>query len=99
MTIHPHFRDGLLKGKIEELSSDESVFHTSPHEYYENRPEQSNESGVAYEPEELVEGYWDNLSLTEFWGKYEIIYGKNAKSNSREGKKTKIQTLKNKKAL
>ena len=26
-TIHPHFRDGLLKGKIEELDDEESVFH------------------------------------------------------------------------
>ena len=34
-TIHPHFRDGLLKGKIEELDDEESVFHNSPHEYYE----------------------------------------------------------------
>ena len=27
-TIHPHFRDGLLKGKIEEIGEDESVFHS-----------------------------------------------------------------------
>ena len=40
-------RDGLLKVKIEELSNDEPVFHTSPHEYYENQPEQSDEVDVA----------------------------------------------------
>ena len=98
-TIHPNFRDGLLKGKIEELSSDESVFHTSPHEYYENRPEVSNEDGVVYAPEELVEGYWEDLSLTEFWGKYEVVYDKNAKVKFKEGKRTKVQTLKNKKGF
>ena len=30
-TIHPHFRDGLLKGNIEDLPEGESVFHNSPH--------------------------------------------------------------------
>ena len=68
-TIHPHFRDGLLKGKIEELDDEESVFHNSPHEYYEQRPDQSNETDVKYDPEELVKDYWINLSLAEFWSK------------------------------
>ena len=27
-TVHPNFRDGLLKGNIETLSDDESIFHT-----------------------------------------------------------------------
>ena len=31
-TIHPNFRDGLLKGNIEELSDGESVFHNSAQE-------------------------------------------------------------------
>ena len=39
-TIHPHFRDGLLKGNVETLSEDESIFHNSPHQYYESRPNQ-----------------------------------------------------------
>ena len=36
-TIHPHFRDGLLKSNIESLKIDDSIFHNSPHQYYENR--------------------------------------------------------------
>ena len=56
-TVHPHFRDGLLKGKIDELLEDDSVFHNSAHEYYENRPDQSIEPDVDYDQEELVEDY------------------------------------------
>ena len=36
--IHPQFRDGLLKANRENLQSGEPVFHTTPHEYYMNRP-------------------------------------------------------------
>jgi hypothetical protein len=36
-TVHPHYRDGLLKGNLEKLSENESIFHMSPHQYYENR--------------------------------------------------------------
>ena len=50
-TIHPHFRDGLLKGNVEELDDDESVFHCSPHQYYENRNLECIE-GVEYQDEE-----------------------------------------------
>ena len=56
-TIHPHFRDGLLKGKIKELDDDESVFHNSPHEYYQNRPVESDEQGVIYDLEEKAADY------------------------------------------
>ena len=62
-TIHPHFRDGLLKGNIEELDDDESVFHSSPHQYYENRHLECIE-GVDYHDEERVKDYWKKLSLT-----------------------------------
>ena len=65
-TIHPHFRDGLLKGNVETLSEDESIFHNSPHQYYESRPKQSNEDYVTYEEVEKVPHYWDDLSLSEF---------------------------------
>ena len=94
LTIHPNFRDGLLKGKIDELSDEESVFHNSAQEYYENRPEESNDLDVDYDPEELVEDYWTNLSLAEFWSKYEIVYDKNARKKANEKRKTKIQYLK-----
>ena len=39
LTVQPHFRDGLLKGKLEEFTENESVFQNNCHEYYENRPD------------------------------------------------------------
>ena len=97
-TIHPHFRDGLLKGKIDELDEDESIFHNSPHQYYENRPEESGDQDkIIYDPEELQEDYWKNLCLAEFWAKYDIVYGKLPKPN--KNGKTNIIPLKNKKGF
>ena len=98
-TIHPHFRDGLLKGKIDELSENESVFHNSPHEYYERRPDQSDDPDVNYDKEKLVEDYWTTLRLSEFWSKYEIVCDKNARKSLKPGKKTKVQFLKNNKGF
>jgi hypothetical protein len=91
-TIHPHFRDGLLKGKLDLIADDESIFHNSPHQYYENRPLASTEKWVKYEADEEKPGYWDTMSLTDFWSDYEIVYDKSAKSTSKE---TKVQTLQN----
>jgi hypothetical protein len=58
--IHPHHRDGLLKGDLQNLDDEESIFHMSPHQYYESRylkclPE------VNYEDDELEAGYWEVL--------------------------------------
>ena len=93
-TLHPHFRDGLLRGNIEELSENEPIFHKSAHQYYENRPEKSiNPEKIDYDEEELQDDYWVNLCLAEFWSKYEIVYGKIPKP-SKKGK-TKIIPLKN----
>ena len=44
-----------------------------------------------------MEGYWDDLSLAEFWSKYEIIYIK-APEQKKKGK-TKIIPLKNNKSF
>ena len=75
-TVHPHFRDGLLKGNIEDLKENESVFHLSAHQYYENRPEISNDlEYIKYDELELKKDYWKDLSLAEFWSNYEIAYG------------------------
>ena len=49
---------------------------------------------VIYDEEEKKEGYWDDLDLSEFWSKYEIVYNKDAKKN-RKKKKTKIISLNN----
>ena len=55
-TVHPHFRDGLLKGNMENLDDTESIFHNSPHEYYENRPDESLDlEKIEYDSEELAD--------------------------------------------
>ena len=78
-TVHPDFRDGLLKGNIEEIATDESIFHCSPQDYYESRPVSSNDDCVIYDDEEKHEDYWNNLSLAEFWSKYDVVYQKHPK--------------------
>ena len=77
-TIHPHFRDGLLKGNIQDLDEQDSIFHMSPHQYYENRPDKCI-PGVNYEDDEKKYRYWENLSMSEFWANYDIHYGENEK--------------------
>ena len=74
-TIHPHFRDGLLKGDLQNLPNGESIFHMSLHQYYENR-ELDCIQGIIYEECEKVDDYWKNLALVKFWAKYDIHYGK-----------------------
>ena len=75
-TIHPHYRDGLLKGNLEDLDENESIFHISIHQYYECRPISSTEEDeINYVEEELEQNYWDNVCLAEFCSKYEIDYG------------------------
>ena len=76
--IHPHHRDGLLKGDLQNLDDEESIFHMSPHQYYESRYLECV-PGVNYEDDELEAGYWENLALTEFWANYDIHYGDNIK--------------------
>ena len=82
-TCHPHFRDGLLKSNIDELDENESIFHNSPHTYYENRPVITD---TAYTTEfnsvELETDFWKNLPLSDFWSWYEVISG-NSKNNIR----------------
>jgi hypothetical protein len=50
-TIHPHFRDGLLRGDLQDLPDGKSVFHMSLHQYYENR-DLDCIPGIIYEEEE-----------------------------------------------
>ena len=68
-----------MKCNIEELKDDESLFHNSPHDYYKNRPDESDQNYVNYDEDELVEEYWENLTLAEFWSKYDIIHQKQPK--------------------
>ena len=45
----------------------------------------------------MIEGYWDFLTLAEFWSKYEIVYCKT--SVPKEGKKTTLISLQNNKGF
>jgi hypothetical protein len=83
-TIHPHFRDGLLKGNLEDLEDGDSIFHFSAHDYFSKRELKCIE-GIHYEEDEMQQNYWTDLTLAEFWSSYDIVYGKNkpdAKVNS-----------------
>ena len=64
-TIHPHFRDGLLKSNLESIDDHESIFHMSLHQYYESR-ELEVKPGVIYKDDEKIEDYWKQLTLSEF---------------------------------
>ena len=55
-----------------------SIFHTSPHQYYEDRPRKCI-PGVKYEDDEKMKGYWENITLAKFWANYDIYYGKDLK--------------------
>ena len=74
-------------------------FSIKVHEYYENRPDQSNDPDVSYDEEELEKDYWLKLSLSEFWAKYEIVYDKNARKETKKGKLSKVQYMKNNKGF
>ena len=92
-TIHPHFRDGLLKANIEDLSENEEIFHSSPHQYYESRNLQCL-PGVNYKEDERAKGYWENLNLIEFWANYDIHYGQNEKDKNENYKYIPLQNKK-----
>ena len=71
-TNHPNFRDGLLKGNLDDLPEDEPIFHFSAHQYYENRPLDN--------PEDTV--YWEEMCLAEFWANYEVTQSRSRQPNS-----------------
>ena len=74
-TCHPNFRDGLLKGNIEKIKDNEPIFHNSCHTYYENRPYfLVKDPNKDYHEDELKPDYWINLSLSEFWSRYDVVY-------------------------
>ena len=63
-TVHPDFRDGLLRGNLEEIETNESIFHYSPHDYYESRPVSSDDSCVNYIEEEKLKDYCHSPTTT-----------------------------------
>ena len=85
-TSHPHYRDGLLRRDLESLKESDSVFHPSPHQYYENRP-QNNTSSSDEEIEDSVsftntdEIDWDNMCLAEWWADFEHFPNAKPKKN------------------
>ena len=74
-TAHPHFREGLLKGNLENLKEGERIWHTSIHEYYENRP-------TDIEQPEEDPNYWETMCCADFVSNYELVYGKERQKNS-----------------
>ena len=94
-TVHPKFRDGLLRGNIQDLSENDSIFHLSIHQYYELRPYESlNQEKINYVEEELMPNYWNQMSLAEVCSKYEIAYGQKP-ANERKKKTYLIPLLNN----
>ena len=85
-TCHPNFRDGLLKGNIEDIDeTNESIFHDSPVTYYENRPTnktevdydaEDEEDGNEFDDEEKKEGFWKNQTFSEFLSCHDVVYAK-----------------------
>ena len=64
-TNHPDRREGLMKGNLETLAENESIFHNSLHDYYQDRP-------VTTDNEDDID--WENLTLAEFVSEYDIVY-------------------------
>ena len=72
-TLHPNYRDGLLKANIEELGENESIFHKSIHQYYELRP---------FNVDDETEN-WDEMTLSEFVANYEVIVNPGTRDRSK----------------
>ena len=72
-TSHPNYRDGLLKGNLDELNEDDSIFHMSAHQYYENRPVNTMQNTSIN---------WEEMTLAEFWANYEVVKSMPSKPSS-----------------
>ena len=73
-TNHPDHREGLLKANLDDLEKGESVFHNSLHDYYQDRPINSDDD----------ETDWENMTLSQFVSGYNISKSKPASSNAIE---------------
>ena len=71
-TNHPDHREGLLKANLDDLEEGESVFHNSLHDYYQDRPINSDDD----------ETDWENMTLSQFVSGYNISKSKPASSNA-----------------
>ena len=70
-TNHPDHREGLLKADYKNLEEGESIFHNSIHDYYQDRPRNSEEDSVD----------WDSMTLAEFVADYNVHKAKPASKN------------------
>ena len=80
-TNHPDRRDGLLKSNLDDLNETDEIFHNSLHDYYQDRPKNSDTD----------ETDWDDMELSEFVASYNIVY----KSATNQGKDENLIKLKN----
>ena len=71
-TNHPHDREGLLRSDLDELEEGQSIFHNSLHDYYQDRPLNSDEDDED----------WDNMTLAEFVANYNVYKTKPATSTA-----------------
>ena len=71
-TNHPDHREGLLKANLDDLEEEESVFHNSLHDYYQDRPTNSTDDDTD----------WENMTLAQFVSGYNISKSKPASSNA-----------------
>ena len=71
-TNHPYQRDGLLKANLDELPQGEPIFHNSIHEYYQDRPKNSDNDDTD----------WESMTLAEFIANYTIYKSKPSTVNA-----------------
>ena len=67
-TSHPNHRDGLLRKDCDDLEDTEQVFHYSPHQYYENRPDKWVETVNGTHIS--INGDDDDMCLAHWWSYY-----------------------------
>ena len=91
-TSHPNHRDGLLRRDLENLNETDSVFHSSPHQYYEKRPQNCNNNEENYHDSNHTSGNdhstndaneidWDKMSLADWWTNFEHFPNAEPKKN------------------
>ena len=71
-TNHPNDREGLLRADLDELEDGQSIFHNSLHDYYQDRPKNSDDDDED----------WDNLTLAEFVANFNVYKSKPASSTA-----------------
>ena len=71
-TNHPHDREGLLRSDLDELEEGQSIFHSSLHDYYQDRPYNSDKDDED----------WNNMTLAEFVANYNVYKTKPTTSKS-----------------